>query len=76
MGMVLLNAGVAAVLASYFSNYALGKSTSSNPLMTNPSYSHAFGLLGWITLGGALLMFILVPLLHRLMGPHEEPVSE
>ncbi|OGT49485.1 MAG: POT family protein [Gammaproteobacteria bacterium RIFCSPHIGHO2_12_FULL_38_11] len=67
MGSTLLNSGVAAVLASYFSNYAIGKSGSSNPLITNPSYSHSFYLLGWMTLSMAIILFMLQPLLHRLM---------
>lgn len=67
MGTTLLNAGVAAVLASFFSNYALGTSGSSNPLITNPSYSHAFSQLGWLTLTIAVIMFIVVPFINRLI---------
>ena len=42
MGTVLLNSGVAAVLASFFSNYAIGPSKTLAPLVTNPFYSRAF----------------------------------
>ena len=66
MGSILLNSGVAAVLASYFSNYALDTSGSSNPLITNPSYSHSFNQLGWVTLGIAMILFLLTPVLNRL----------
>ncbi len=67
MGAVLLNVGVASILASFFSNYALGKTASSNPLVTNMSFSHAFSLLAWVALGFALLLFLLLPVLHKLM---------
>ena len=67
MGSILLNSGVAAVLASYFSNYALGTSGSSNPLITNPSYAHSFNELGLATLCVAAVLFMLTPILNRLM---------
>lgn len=67
MGSTLLNSGVAAVLASYFSNSALGKTGLSNPLITNPSYSHMFNQLGWWTMVVAVILFFLTPLLNRLM---------
>ncbi|MCX7121007.1 MAG: oligopeptide:H+ symporter [Gammaproteobacteria bacterium] len=67
MGSTLLNSGVAAVLASYFSNYALGESGSSNPLITNPSYSHSFNLLGCATLGVGVLLFLMTPILNKLI---------
>ena len=67
MGTLLLNTGVAAVLASFFSNYAAGATGSSNPLVTNPSYSRAFAQLGWVTLGVAVLLFIASPFINRLI---------
>lgn len=67
MGTILLNSGVAAVLASYFSNNALGDSGSSNPVITNPSYAHAFNQLGWVTVGVGVILFIVTPMLNRLM---------
>jgi POT family proton-dependent oligopeptide transporter len=67
MGVVLLNSGVAAVMAGQFSNYALGNSGSTNPLITNPSYSHAFNQLGWFTFGIAVLLMFLTPWLKRLI---------
>ena len=68
MGTILLNSGVAAVLASFLSNVALGKSGSVNPLVTNPSYSHMFSLLGWLTLGVGVFLLLLRPLLNRLIS--------
>lgn len=67
MGSILLNSGVAAVLASYLSNDALGKTGSSNPLVTNPTFSAMFSHLGWVTFGVAILMFLLAPLIKWLM---------
>lgn len=68
MGSILLNSGVAAVLASYFSNYALGKSGSSNPLVTNPSFSHMFNVLGWWTFAIGVLLLLITPLLNKLIA--------
>lgn len=65
MGMVLLNAGVAAVLASHISNMAVGHST--DPLLSNASYSHTFQTMGLATLGVALTLMLLLPVLHRLL---------
>lgn len=67
MGTTLLNSGVAAVLASFFSNYAQGPTGSTNPLITNPSYSHAFNQLGLLTLVIALILFIATPYISRLI---------
>lgn len=66
MGIVMLNTGVAAVLSGFFSNFASG-STNTSPFITNPSYSHAFGILGTAAIFIALILFALTPLLHKLM---------
>lgn len=68
MGSLLLNSGVAAVLASVFSSDVLRKSESSNPLITNPYYAHSFHLLGLTALGVGVLLFLLRPLLNRLIN--------
>ncbi len=75
MGVILLNAGVAAVLASFFSNYAAGTSNSSNPLITNIGYAHAFKLLGWVTLAVALLVIVLTPLLRKLIQNDSDKIQ-
>ncbi len=72
MGTTLLNSGVAAVLASFFSNYAAGTTGSANPLITNPSYSKAFAQLGWVTLAVALILLIASPLINRLIRSDEK----
>lgn len=65
MGIVLLNTGVAAVLASFFSNYAMGNIESTNPLITNQHYSHSFSLLATVAFCFSLLLFLLIPILNR-----------
>ena len=65
MGMLLLNAGVAAVLASRISNLAAGR--SDDPLISNANYSHTFSMMGWSTLVVALSLVLLLPVLHRLL---------
>ena len=67
MGSTLLNSGVAAVLSSFFSNAALGKSGSSNPLITNPSFSHLFSVLGWWTVAIGVILLLITPFLNRLI---------
>ncbi|MCD6055321.1 MAG: di-/tripeptide transporter [Gammaproteobacteria bacterium] len=68
MGSVLLNSGVAAVLASFFSNHASGNIEGASPIVTNVSYSHAFSQLGWAIVGIAFIVLLLTPLLNRWMG--------
>lgn len=66
MGTWLMITGVAATLSSYFSNMALGVTQSKDPLVTNPSFSHTFALLGWAAIIGAVILLLLVPYLKRL----------
>ncbi len=67
MGTMLLNSGVAAVLASFFSNYAMGPSKTLVPAITNPFYSKAFTQLGLVTLGIGIILFIATPFIKRLI---------
>lgn len=66
MGTWMMITGVAAILSDYFSKIALGTTESTNPIITNPSYSHTFGLLGWSAIIVGICMFICIPLLSRL----------
>lgn len=66
MGMWLMITGVAATLSDYFSKVALGSVESTSPLVTNPSFSHTFGVLGWSAIGIGVLLFICIPLVSRL----------
>ncbi|EKD74282.1 MAG: hypothetical protein ACD_45C00008G0002 [uncultured bacterium] len=66
MGTWLMITGVAATLSGYFSNMALGSSNSTDPLITNSSFSHTFGLLGWAAIATGILLFFLIPFVNRL----------
>lgn len=66
MGAWMMTTGVAATLSGYFSHMALGQTQSTNPLITNPSFSHTFSLLGWFTISVGVLLLLLTPLLLRL----------
>ncbi len=74
MGMWLMITGVAATLSDYFSKIALGTVKSSSPLVTNPSFSHTFGVLGWSAIGVSVLLFACIPLVSRLT--HEKKSDE
>jgi POT family proton-dependent oligopeptide transporter len=65
MGTWMMLTGVSATLSGYFSNMALG-SQSTDPLITNVSFSHTFGLLGWTSIGTAVALFVLVPFVLKL----------
>lgn len=66
MGIWMMITGVAAVLSDHFSKMALGNTDSINPLVTNASYSHTFGLLGWSAIGTGILLFVFIPFVARL----------
>jgi POT family proton-dependent oligopeptide transporter len=66
MGIWMMITGIAAIMSDHFSKVALGTAISTDPLVTNPSFSHTFGMLGWsaIIIGVGLLMA--VPVVSRL----------
>jgi proton-dependent oligopeptide transporter, POT family len=66
MGIWMMITGVAAILSDYFSKVALGTTESADPLITNPSYSHTFGLLGWSAMITGALLFVFIPVIVRL----------
>jgi len=68
MGTWLMLTGVAATLSNFFSNLALGKTQSKNPLLTNASFSHTFMILGAIAIGMGAILFCLMPWLIRMIG--------
>ena len=68
MGVVLFNAGVAAVVASTISNKAMGLHDVVDPLISNASYTHVFVWLGAIALGFSLIVFALTPLMQRMIN--------
>jgi len=66
MGIWMMTTGVGATLSGYFSNLALSSTTSTNPVLSNPGFSHAFGLLGWISIVTGVALFIFTPFVLRL----------
>lgn len=66
MGMWMMVTGIAAILSGQFSKFALGSADSTNPLITNSSYSHTFGILGWSAITAGIVIFILIPFISRL----------
>lgn len=66
MGMWMMVTGIAAILSDQFSKVALGTTDSIAPLLTNVSYSHTFGLLGWSAIGMGILLFMFTPFVVRL----------
>ena len=66
MGTWLMIIGVASTLSGSFTIMALGNSHSTNQLITNPSFSHTFSLLGWSAISAGILLAIFIPALLRL----------
>lgn len=66
MGMWMMVTGIAAILSDQFSKIALGTTESVDPLLTNASYSHTFGMLGWSAIAAGVLLFVFVPFIARL----------
>jgi len=59
MGVWQLAAGVAASVAGYLAQYTTTPTHAVNPLLTNTTYSHAFGTFGWVSVyvGGFTVLF-------------------
>jgi len=66
MGTWMMTSGVAAVLSNYASIYAIKNSVSTNPLITNPGYSHMFNSLGWTCILLGIVMFCFTPKIKKL----------
>jgi POT family proton-dependent oligopeptide transporter len=66
MGMWMMVTGIAAILSDQFSKIALGSTESVDPLLTNASYSHTFGILGWSAIAAGILLFVFIPVVARL----------
>jgi proton-dependent oligopeptide transporter, POT family len=71
MGSWLMLTGIAAILSDHFSKVALGGSQSINPLVSNPSYSHTFGMLGWSAIAVGLCLFAAMPFVTWLTQERE-----
>lgn len=67
MGIWMMTSGVAAIGSSYISKWAMGDTTEVNPLITNASYSHTFGIIGCIAIAVGIILFILLPWLNKMI---------
>jgi POT family proton-dependent oligopeptide transporter len=76
MGTWMMITGVAATLSAYFSKMALGSMGSTDPLITNVSFSHTFGLLGWSSIAMGVALIVAVPLVTRLTQEKKSSVHE
>lgn len=72
MGVWLMITGVAATLSGYFSKLAVGTSNQTNPILTNPGYSHSFGFLGLCSMFMGLLLLLMIPFVRKLITPEPE----
>lgn len=70
MGAWMMVTGVAATMSQYFSNVMVGPTELSDPLVSNSSYSHTFAFLGWGAIACSLLLFLMVPIIMRLISNH------
>lgn len=76
MGMWLMITGIAAILSDHFSKMALGTTDSIDPLISNASYSHTFGLLGWSAIALGVVLFFAVPFISRLTHEKKGQANE
>ena len=67
MGIWQLSCGVAGALSEYLAKFTSTGNHITNPLVTNATYSHAFGLFGSITIAVGIFTIVIAPLLHKIM---------
>jgi POT family proton-dependent oligopeptide transporter len=73
MGTWMMITGVAATLSGVFSQMGVGENSIANPLATNGSFSHAFTILGTMSITGSIVLFCLVPFLIKLVRESKAP---
>ena len=72
MGAWFLTSAISAVLGSWVATFTTVSKEVTDPLMTLPVYADVFTKIGLCTLGLTVLMFMLVPLLNRLIEREDE----
>lgn len=75
MGAWMMMTGVAATASHHFSNMMIGSTVSNDALVTNDGFSQVFSLLGWIALAAACILFLLMPMLKRLINATESDLE-
>jgi POT family proton-dependent oligopeptide transporter len=76
MGAYFVATGVSQYLGSVVANFAQMPSNELSPLQSLPMYTKLFAGLGWLAAGGALLAFLLLPLMGRLSRQHHRGTEE
>jgi len=72
MGAWLMVSGVAAPIANYFSLEGMGNQNSSDPLLTNPHYAHAFATVASCAVLAGCILLLLVKVLNKMIHSHEK----
>ena len=76
MGAYFVMAGIAGYLGGVVANFAQIPETMTDPLQSLPLYTHLFGWLGVVALGGTLLAIVLLPLMSRLSAKNASGKQE
>ncbi len=63
MGTWMMVSGVGGALSHYFSNMMISD-VSSSPLLTNPTFSHTFTMIGWISVAAGGILLLLYPVVY------------
>jgi len=68
MGVWLMLTGVGGALSNIFSQQMLGNQNISNPLLTNPSFSHTFAEMAGISIASGIILLAMAPWIqHKLI---------
>ncbi len=73
MGTWMMLSGVGGALSHYFSNMMVSD-VSTSPLLTNPNFSHTFGILGWAAIIASGLLLLCFPWVYAFT--HGKSVKE
>lgn len=71
MGAWFFASAVANALAGLASQWTTVAAGSNNPLITDPSYAHVFGILGWSSIAAGIIVLFFCPRLKRMIGRHK-----
>ncbi len=73
MGIWQLAAGIGGALSDFFARLTHSQQSVSNPLATDPNFSHAFGVYGSIALAIGLLAAICAPRFQKIIRTKRAP---
>jgi len=66
MGTYFVMTGISQYLGSVVANFAQVPQNMNDPLQSLPVYTHLFWILGMMSLGGAVLAIVLLPMMRRI----------